>query len=131
MALRPDNLNTWPGFFQREPREHLREKRKKTKYFDDFARLFVRRYSDPTIRDVYAVFFARPFAPPALRLDNLNTWPGFFQRERREHLREKREKTLRPNNAALTPGYLMLPRWGKIPIPSSLQPTAYSLTPTA
>ena len=40
LALRPDNLNTQPGFFQREPREHLREKRKKTKYFDDFARPF-------------------------------------------------------------------------------------------
>ncbi|MCL2623001.1 MAG: hypothetical protein FWD31_04970, partial [Planctomycetaceae bacterium] len=36
----PDNLNTQPGFFQREPRELLREKRKKKEYFDDFARQF-------------------------------------------------------------------------------------------
>ena len=52
-----------PGFFQREPREHLRERRKKTEYFDDFA---------------------RQFAPVARKTITLVRFLGFFQREPRE-----------------------------------------------
>ena len=97
-----DALALRPGFFQREPREHLREKRKKKEYFDDLARPFA-----PAARKT--IILATIIAPVALRPDNTDAYAGSQEIFHRfTQMDTDASAALPPGHAALLPGHAAL-----------------------